>query len=327
MAGLAGLVLLLDTCGCASRRPAPILVAHQLVAAHNGRAVQDDFNLKVVTYNIWGLPSWMTGARTGRYPKIARELERLDADFILLQEAWTAEARTALPQDGHWAIAYPAAQHSFFQQSGLVTLSRFPILGGQFYPFTRAAFPDSFVNKGVLKTTVQLPDGEVLNVWNVHLQDGGAVRTRATQVHELLAHVESAQDGQIADLVAGDFNCTPDSPLYGELAGSLGVNLQQFAGAKPFVTWDRLSARPDAGQTLDYIFLRPRTRLQIHQADTQVTFTASSLKQRLSDHLGLETTVSLTCGPPPSLAKAAGSKVESPGQQPVLARTFDPGKQ
>jgi endonuclease/exonuclease/phosphatase family metal-dependent hydrolase len=323
-AGLAGLVVLLETCGCASRRPAPIVVSHQLVAAPTGKAEQEDLNLKLVTYNIWGLPSWMTGARTERYLKIARELERLDADFILLQEAWTAEARSAIPRDGQWAIACAAAQRSFFQQSGLVTLSKFPILGGQFYPFTRAAFPDRFVNKGVLKITVQLPDGGLLNVWNVHLQDAGAVRTRASQVRELVARVESAEDGQIADLVAGDFNCIPDSSLYRELAGSLGVNLQEFTGAKPFVTWDRLSAKPGAGQTLDYIFLRPRTRLQIHQADTQVTFTASSLKQRLSDHLGLETTVSLTCGA--SLAEAAGFEFESHRRGAVLARRIDSGK-
>ena len=99
-------------------------------------------NLRLVTFNVWGLPSWMTGARSGRYPEIARELERLNPDIILLQEAWTAEARKSAPATGRWAIARAARQHTFFQQSGLMTLSRFPILGGEFYPFTRAAFPD-----------------------------------------------------------------------------------------------------------------------------------------------------------------------------------------
>jgi endonuclease/exonuclease/phosphatase family metal-dependent hydrolase len=220
----------------------------------------------------------------------------MDADFVLLQEAWTAHTRTAIPSHGPWAIARPAAQHTFFQQSGLVTLSKFPIVGGQFYPFAHAAFPDRFVNKGALKITVQLPGGARLNVWNVHLQDAGAARTRAAQIRELVAHVKSARDGQIADLVAGDFNCTPDTPLYRELADSLGVDLQQLGGAKPFVTWDRLSVKPGAGQTLDYIFLRSCTTLQIRQVDTHVAFTASSLNQRLSDHLGLETSVSLTPG-------------------------------
>ena len=323
-AGVASVALLLETCGCASRRPTPVVVDHQVMAERTGRS-DEELKLKVVTYNIWGLPWWLRGGRGGRYAEIARELERLDADFILLQEAWTANARKAVPRRGHWAIACAAAQHSFFQQSGLVTLSKFPIVGGQFYPFSRAAFPDRFVNKGVLKITVQLPGGEVLNVWNAHLQDAGAVRTRRSQIRELASRIQSAEDGQIADLVAGDFNCTPDSSLYGELADSLGVNLQQLAGARPFVTWDRLSAKPGAGETLDYIFLRARSRVQIRQADTQVAFTASRMKQRLSDHLGVETIVSLSCGA--SLAGGAGREFEGPGQHTVFARTINPRKE
>src|SRR5215472_13595444 len=100
----------------------------------------------------------MTGAASGRYPRIARELERLDPDIILLQEAWTSNARKAVPTNGLWAIARGAGQHTFFQQNGLIILSKFPIVGGEFYPFSRAAFPDRFVNKGALKVTVQIPN-------------------------------------------------------------------------------------------------------------------------------------------------------------------------
>lgn len=317
LAGLASFALLLAATGCASRRLAPVLVEHQVASART-HSSDRDLNFKLVTYNIWGLPSWMTGAPKGRYPKIERELERLDAHFILLQEAWTAKSRTAIPRRGPWAIARAAGQHTLFQQCGLVTLSKFPIVGGQFYPFTRAMFPDRLVNKGVLKTTVQLPDGELLNIWNAHLQDAGAERTRARQVAELLAHVQAANDGQIADLVAGDFNCTPDSPLYAKLAESLGQDLQQITGATPFVTWDKLSAKPAAGKTLDYVFLRPRISLQVRGTDTELAFSAPSLKQRLSDHLGLETSVSLAPGT--ALAGAPGLELPSPLPRLILAR-------
>jgi len=137
VAGVAGLALVIECAGCASSRPAPLVIEHPLFAAPESDSRQD-LSLKLVTYNIWGLPSWMTGARSGRYPRIARELERLDPDVILLQEAWTAKARKSAPAYGHWSIARPAWQHTFFQQSGLMTLSRFPIIGGQFYPFSRA---------------------------------------------------------------------------------------------------------------------------------------------------------------------------------------------
>src|SRR5689334_23258332 len=54
--------------GCASHRPAPLLVEHQVTTLPTNTS-QEELSLKLVTYNIWGLPSWMTGAPKGRYPK------------------------------------------------------------------------------------------------------------------------------------------------------------------------------------------------------------------------------------------------------------------
>jgi endonuclease/exonuclease/phosphatase family metal-dependent hydrolase len=296
---LAGLALLLETSGCASRRPAPLLVECPATGPPAGYS-EEGLGFKLVTYNIWGLPSWMTGARAGRYPRIARQLEGLNPDIILLQEAWTAKARKSAPASGRWAIARAAGQHTFFQQNGLLTLSKFPILGGEFFPFSRAAFPDRFVNKGVLKVTVQLAGGQVFNVWNVHLQEGDWPKIRLSQVRELLSHVEAAEDGQIADLVGGDFNCTPESPLCRELVNSLGPSVQQLGGADPFVTWDGLSAKRCAGQTIDHIFIRKRTTFQNLQAIPRVAFATTSLAERLSDHLGIEAVVTLSPAPIPT---------------------------
>jgi len=275
-----------------SRSGAPLLIENPF--ARGGLAQPKAASaVRVVTYNIWGLPAWMTGARSGRYPQIARELERLNPDLILLQEAWTAEARESAPANGHWAIARAAGQEGFFQQCGLLTLSRLPILGGRFYPFTRAAFPDSFVNKGVLKVMVQLPAGQVLNVWNVHLQDGGSLDLQQSQVRELLHLVLAAENGQVADLVGGDFNCTPGSPCWEELAASLGPSLQQRSGAPPFVTWDGLSREAGVGRTLDHIFVRARTAVPTLPAAPRVAFAAADRRQRLSDHLGIEAVLDL----------------------------------
>jgi endonuclease/exonuclease/phosphatase family metal-dependent hydrolase len=304
----AGLALVIGAGGCASIRPAPLLVEHQVTAAP-ANCSDEGLRLKLVTYNIWGLPSWMTGQSTGRYRQIAHELERLDPDFILLQEVWTPEARISAPDNGRWASGRAAGQHTFFQQSGLVTLSKCPIIGGAFYPFSRSAFPDRFVNKGALKVTVHLAGGKVLNVWNVHLQEGGSPEIRQSQVRELVSWVHAAQDGQIADLVGGDFNCTPESSLCGELVNSLGPSIQQLGGADPFVTWDGLSAKPGAGQTIDYIFIRECTPYRDVQASQHVAFTAPSRKQRLSDHLGIEAVVNLS--PAPSLAGPVSPLLES----------------
>jgi endonuclease/exonuclease/phosphatase family metal-dependent hydrolase len=310
LASLAGLVLVIETSGCASHRPAPVVIQQQTEVAPM-TAAEKGLSLTLVTYNIWGLPSWMTGAPSGRYPRIARELERLDPDIILLQEAWTSKARKAAPGDGRWSIARAAGQHTFFQQNGLVTLSKFPIVGGEFYPFSRAAFPDRFVNKGVMKVTVQLPGRGLLNIWNVHMQEGGRPELRLSQVRELVSHVEAAEDGQIADLVGGDFNSTPESCFCRELASALGPSVQQLAGAPPFATWDG-AGKPGKGQTIDYIFIKARTPLEDLRAVPHVAFTALTRQQRLSDHLGIEAVVNLCPVPAPGLAGAGNPLPGSP---------------
>jgi endonuclease/exonuclease/phosphatase family metal-dependent hydrolase len=286
------LVLVIGSSGCASRRPAHLQVerpAH-VSPLRDAEGVQ---SLRLLSYNIWGLPGWLTGARSGRYPQIARELERMDSDIILLQEAWTAKARKSAPATGTWWRARAAGQHTWFQQSGLMTLSKFPIVGGEFYPFSRAAFPDSLVAKGALKTTILMPDGSKLNVWNVHLQEGGPYAIRRSQVQELVSHVQAAEDGQVADLVGGDFNCTPETPLYHELEQALGLTVYQLGGEKPFVTWNNMSSKPGDGQTLDYVFVREHQGLQSLDAFARVAFTTPAPIQQLSDHLGLEAVVKL----------------------------------
>jgi hypothetical protein len=44
----------------------------------------------------------------------------------------------------------------------------------EFRAFRAEAWPDSLVNKGALKITVELGPSFRLNIWNVHLQAGSA---------------------------------------------------------------------------------------------------------------------------------------------------------
>jgi len=189
-------------------------------------------------------------------------------------------------------------------------------IGGAFYPFSHAAFPDRLVRKGALKVTLRLPGGQVLNVWNVHLQERGPLQIRHSQIDELIARVNEAEDGQIADLVGGDFNCTPDSVFLRELETALGLSVQKLGGIEPFVTWDGLSSKPGSGQTLDYIFLRSRVPVEKMDAVPEVAFYARNPRERLSDHFGIEAVVSLT--PTPVLASLPASMSASLVSPPVL---------
>lgn len=311
--------------GCATRRPSPILVEPQGTLTSPSYA-DAAASLKVVTYNIWGLPCWINRAKSSRYPQIARELQQLNPDIILIQEAWTAKSRKSVPTNGLWSVARAAGQHSVFQQNGLMTLSKFPILGGEFYRFSRSGFPDQLANKGVLKVSVLFQGGLVLNVWNVHLDSGRSdTEIRRSQIRELLAHVEAAQDGQCLDLVGGDFNCTPESASYRELASALGPNVQQAADAQPFITWQKVSPKPGPGRTVDYIFVRSRGTGAELKAALHLAFSARKPQDQLSDHLGIEAVVTLN--PETRLANTVGAASQLSSVESVSAETMFGGSE
>jgi endonuclease/exonuclease/phosphatase family metal-dependent hydrolase len=171
-------------------------------------------------------------------------------------------------------------------------LSRLPISGGEFHPFSKAAFPDSLVRKGALKVTVQAPGGQRLNVWNVHLQSD-APQVRQCQIEQLAVWVRGAEDGQTADLVGGDFNSAPDSPEFKLLSRQLGQTAHEFAHMPFSPTYDGLSPDPKMAETIDYLFIRPRAPINTLEAAPTITFTNANPRQRFSDHVALEVAVRL----------------------------------
>jgi len=192
-----------------------------------------------------------------------------------------------VPEDGPWHVATTPRPKCVFRRNGLAILSVHPIVAGEFRAFRSSAFPDLLVNKGVLKVTVELPGRGRVNVWNVHLQSQGAERTRAEQIEELIGWVEEADEGQVLDLIAGDFNCLPGSVHHRRLCEAFGSSVRPGGSADYFPTWDGLSDDPSRAKTLDYVFIRKRAGAGRLQSRTEPAFTAAAVGQRCSDHLGV----------------------------------------
>ncbi len=272
--------------------------------------------LRVATYNVWGLPSWLNGAPASRYGRIAEGLEQLESDVVLLQEVWThrcfAElAGQARDRERSWWAAYARRKGTFLGQNGLLTLSRYPIVGAEFRRFGAARLPDAMMKKGALKVTIEAAAGQRFNVWNVHLQDGERAcrHVRERQLSELAEWVQEADDAQIADIVGGDFNFTPDSSEFLQFAATVGPNVHQLAGSSAFPTWDGL--KPGRGQTLDHIFVRLRQPVEGGCATPCYLFASLHPKDRLSDHLGVEAALTFTSvttrGPADSVQRMSAS--------------------
>lgn len=276
----------LTACSCLPAGTRPVSVQRMPGFANPPTNLDGEVNLTILTFNVWGLPTWINHEPEARYARIAGDLERLHPDLVLLQEVWTKAAAAVAPTNGGWLVAQ-APSANFLRRNGLLVLSRLPIIGGEFHPFRQAAFPDSMVRKGALKVTVRAPGGQRLNVWNVHLQSD-VPRVRRRQIEQLAAWVRGADDGQTADLVGGDFNSTPDSPEFKLLSRELGQTAHELAHLQFSPTYDGLSPDPKMAQTIDYLFIRPRAPVSGLEAAPTIAFTNADPQQRLSDHVALE---------------------------------------
>ena len=291
----ASLGLILAT-GCVSGPPRQVIIqapSSRPVAETELNDTSERKPLKVTTFNVWGLPKWLNGASSDRYDKIARQLEQIGSDIVLLQEVWTHRSFSDLsggPKHSNFTWWTAAARHqgTFLGQNGLLTLSRYPITGAEIKHFSTARLPDSLMYKGALKITIRLEDGQKFNVWNVHLQDGETGKVRQRQIAELVSWINNARDGQVADIVGGDFNATPDTSDFRMLAGAIGPEVHQVAGEKAFPTWDGLKPGPNAARSLDHIFIRMRQPEYEIAARQQRRFEAQRLQDRLSDHMAME---------------------------------------
>lgn len=286
-------LLALAAGGCVSGRPWPMRIEGGPAAVNWENNGADAASLSVTTFNVWGLPAWINGASPSRQARIARALEELGSDVVLLQEVWTHQSYEVLAQHGKgdsrtWWTAAARRKGSFLGQNGLLTLSRYPIESAGLRPFTAASLPDSLMRKGALRVTLAIRPGQRVNVWNVHLQDGGPPRVRAHQIGELVRWIEEADDGQIADIVGGDFNFTPDSEEFRRFVSAVGFSVHQLAKSAPLPTWDGLRPAPGGGETLDHIFVKPRRAEEKITAQPRRLFWAARREERLSDHMGVE---------------------------------------
>jgi endonuclease/exonuclease/phosphatase family metal-dependent hydrolase len=293
IAWLPGVYLLVAESGCVTGPPSTVHIrpSDELAPVVSVRALSA--SLKVATFNVWGLPSWVNRASAERYPKIAREFGRLGSDVVLLQEVWTEQCFEELsrPAGGGahgWCAAWARRKGGFLGQNGLLTLSRYPIEGAEVRHFSIGSLPDSLMHKGALKITVRVGDGQRVNIWNVHLQAGDATRVRLRQISELAKWVRAAENGQIADIVGGDFNSTPESEEFRQLVATLGPSVHQLARTTPLPTWDGPEAAAGGGDTLDHIFVRMRPSADEVSARPERIFAAARREDRLSDHMGVQ---------------------------------------
>ena len=276
------------------RLAASLAFAAALATVPSARA-EESARLRVLTWNVWGLPAVSTNLEA-RMAALPAAIAKLDPDVILLQELWAESdgdrLKRGLERHGYRYASHLA--HTEYGMTGLFAAAKRPLKNVGFLPFASGRIGHSFwhlewiASKGVGTFLVQTPVGEV-EVQNTHLQaqyDTDAYDaerlSQASQI--LLMH----QDWARPLVLGGDFNTGSGEPPRQALC-----DLDALSDATP-------SPRPDT------IFVRSgkTTRVRIleaRQALTEPVRLENGVTAELSDHpavvVDLELTTCSACAP------------------------------
>lgn len=272
--------------------------------------------MRILSLNIWGAP--YAKDRAARLGAITDEIKRLNPDVIVLQEVFLPGQRQHFIEALAPIYNYSHYFYSGVIGSGLLTLSRYPIVDAIFHRFRLGGKPerlqhgDYFAGKGIGLTRIDAPEG-LYNVFNSHTHaqyqeqdtDEYAIFTDSN-LYEAARFINAYADDN-PTILCGDLNTQPDQTGYRiitTLANLADAYLEQHA-AHP-VTFS--AQNPYTGhddQCLDYILLRNAQSSTITRCMTE-HFTGAYLAY--SDHYGLLADV-----------QPAAPISTTPDAQPVLA--------
>lgn len=208
------------------------------VSAQTPVAVTDDQPLRVMSYNIkhgrgnddcvnpTAVPDTIPEAECEiDLERVAGAIDASGASIIGLQEVdrfWARSGEVDQPD----ALAdllslnvcyganldHPADEHGAVpHQYGTAILSALPITDctNTFLPT-----PDGWEQRGALSATIDLGDGQVIQVLNTHLQagrEGEEVEAQRQRTEQLGGVLDIAEASELPVIIMGDLNATPES--------------------------------------------------------------------------------------------------------------------
>jgi len=212
-------------------------------------AAQD---LRLATFNIhYGFDSDWAFNLEG----IAEAIESEGVDVIVLQEVDAGRITSMSVDDALWLgqrldmrVVY---QPTLEALSGIALLSRYPLVA-QDGQWLTSALEQTAIVHGAVET-----QGRPLSVYGVWL--GLEPEERATQLSEALDYIGAKNPVALG----GDFNATPDSPIYARLIETNWKDPFTMTGTQPPPTFPST----DPAERIDYVWLRGITATQTWVSD------------------------------------------------------------
>ncbi|CAJ0907164.1 9965_t:CDS:2 [Entrophospora sp. SA101] len=256
-----------------------------------------------------------------RMEAIADKLSQSDYEIVCLQEVWVYDNYKLICNKTRKRFPYSRFYSSGVFGSGLVVLSRYPIVEVNFHKYRLNGHPikvthgDWYVGKGVASAVVDHPVAGLIEIFNTHVIELLKVGKFPICLEFLLQEL-------------GDFNSEPDSILYklvtthGQMTDSWAsqntssssnvstTSLNNDAANNPFDpatsitkngytcdsplnTWSNISFKQAnhnnySGERIDYVFYRKTSRFWCSGSRVVFTEKIPELGVSYSDHFGVE---------------------------------------
>ena len=221
------------------------IIKNRNIKEHNKK------KLNILTYNVDGL-FWHYNDKI--LNDLLINLDKLmdkDIDIICLQEVWHYNLLYKIlefAKNKMWNVAIPSNKKRYFigENSGLLTLSKYPILHQKIYNFDISRGACGLTYKGAQYLKIQISDNKRINIINTHLQSShfnycqDFRRISLQQINEIISN--SPFDKFI---LTGDFNLN-----YDYLETNLDKSLNFFQNYKFCVTY------PDSEEHLDHFIYK-----------------------------------------------------------------------
>jgi endonuclease/exonuclease/phosphatase family metal-dependent hydrolase len=276
-------------------------------------------SLKLLAYNLWGAPFSAKKVRE-RFPEVAAKLKTLDVDIVALEEVFSGcfipnELKIILKGSQFPYYARGAGPHGFPKcvDSGVLVLSRYPIVKSEELKYTKCAGTDCFSRKGVLYVRVTVPTIGDVDVYATHSNAGEShSEVRVSQMSQVVDFIGlHSGDGQRPVIFMGDLNATSETPEIDMLRTRVGLRdtHEEYVSTHTVTPLEHdgftidptrnLNVSQKAGQPherIDYIFVR-----DAHGSTVPSTVSAAHLMfeepgyrdRPLSDHFGIRSQIEI----------------------------------
>ncbi|MEK6625745.1 MAG: endonuclease/exonuclease/phosphatase family protein, partial [Bdellovibrionota bacterium] len=250
--------------------------------------------LRLVSYNTWGLPTPFLIC-PGRFEKISKEIGQFKADIVSFQETFTKHANvlSKIAEFPYRLYGPPKGGKKLkILHSGLLLLSKYPIVQSDYKIYSKCGGFDCFANKGIMWAKINVPGIGDINVFNTHTNAGSSNKIKTSQLVEAWDFIQAHLGGR-STVFMGDMNFAPGSELYNYVQYNMNFedSLDLYLNDHPEYSND-----PNVLYTyiikliykrrLDYFWLKDIGPRSMHPTNYKVIFNNIN-GTRLSDHFGI----------------------------------------